>query len=58
MTSAAEPATPNPDVESIYTTVWIGSLLLAGNPGFDAFPDELTEIATEYFLLFAPVAKA
>ena len=47
-----------PELESFYTTLWIGALLLAANPAFDAFPDELGEVAVRFFSLCPPVAKA
>jgi hypothetical protein len=40
------------------TTLWLGALMLAGNVALDPFPDELHELAREFFSLFRPVAKA
>jgi len=33
-----------PHVESFYTTLWLGALMLAGNAALDPFPDDLDEL--------------
>jgi len=51
-------ADADPNVESFYTTLWLGALMLAGNSSFDPFPDELVDLATRFFTLHRPAAKA
>jgi len=48
----------DPNVESFYATLWLGALMLAGNSSFDPFPDELDDLATRFFTLYRPAAKA
>ena len=48
----------DPDVESFYATLWLGALMLAGNTAFEPFPDELDDLAREFFSWFRPFAKA
>jgi hypothetical protein len=44
--------------EDFYAALWIGALLLAGGAAIDAFPDDLDELALEFFERFRPIAKA
>jgi hypothetical protein len=46
----------NPD--SLSAALWIGALLVATSGACDVFPDELAELAAEYFSRFPPLAKA
>lgn len=44
--------------DAFYITLWIGALVLAGDPNYDPFPDELDELAERYFRAFPPIARA
>ena len=44
--------------EDFYTALWIGALLRAGGAAVNAFPDDLDELALEFFERFRPCAKA
>ncbi|MEO7732108.1 MAG: hypothetical protein ABIY55_14130 [Kofleriaceae bacterium] len=47
-----------PDLKPFYTTLWIGSLILAVAPSSDPFGGDLEAMATRYFRLGKPAAKA
>jgi hypothetical protein len=44
--------------DPFYVSLWIGALVLAGNPHYDPFPAELHELAERYFRRFPPIARA
>jgi hypothetical protein len=44
--------------EDFYAALWVGALLIAGGTAVNAFPDDLDELAVEFFSRFPPIAKA
>ncbi len=44
--------------DPFYVSLWIGALVLAGDPNYDPFPTELDELAERYFARFPPAARA
>jgi hypothetical protein len=46
------------NTDTVACALWIGSLLVAANPGFDPFPSSLDEFVSTYLALVRPVARA
>ncbi|MEO7729690.1 MAG: hypothetical protein ABIY55_01870 [Kofleriaceae bacterium] len=55
MKSALPPA---PDVEAFYATLWARVAYARRGLSLRSFPDDLDEVAMQFFSLFKPVAKA
>lgn len=49
---------PEPAPEDFYAALWLGALMLAGDAAIDPFPDELDELAMQFFERFRPIAAA
>jgi hypothetical protein len=44
--------------EGFYTALWIGALLFGRGAVIDASPEDLNELALEFFERFRPIAMA
>ena len=42
----------------VYAALWIGAWLVASGAAVDAFPDDLDQLAAQFFLRCRPAAKA
>jgi hypothetical protein len=58
---STQPPPPLADTDAmpdLRTALWLGALLLAAGCSITPWPEELDELAVEYFALFPPVVRA